>query len=400
MKKSLLLIPFLFLFFQKINGQVAPRLVKKVTQVYSDSLELYLDSKQLLYEYDFRGNVISEVEINLDEQGEIILWTGVEKEYDVNQLLIKETNRRYNWDLGIWITNDWIEFFYDENDCLIERRVVPNIVAAGFFTETIDYDNECQELGYISEREDGTLFGTGKTTYADNGNRVDAKTYFYIEAIDSLFFMGGLLRHVNDEKDVIELFDYSLWGSGHFFNYTHQLFEHDYQYGTDGKLNTKTLKTYDVVYPLNYVIHNPIILSDTFLSEIAMIEYHYCKDVLTKEEISFEQFESDGNVLLGERRVLYLYEGEDACFDFENKSIATIYPNPTSAILQIESPLLASGNTQMRVVDVNGKVVLGKLFVSREEKITLEVSHLANGTYFLQLLSGEHFISKKIIILK
>ena len=401
MKKSILLLPLFFLFFQKIDGQVEPRLVQQVVQVYSDSLEMFLDSKQLLYEYDSKGNVISETEINFDNQGEIISWEGKLKEFDTENLLIKETDRRYNWEVGIWITNDWIEFFYDENGCLVERKIVPNIASVDFSIQKIDHDNECQELGYISEREDGSLVGTGETRYTDEGNRIFAKNYFYIEAIDSLFYMGGLLRHINEEKDEIELFDYLLWGSGRFFENTHHLFEHDYQFGTNGILESKNRNTYDIVYHPNYNIHNPLeIYLDTFLSEVATIDYYYCQDVLVKEEIDFEQFDIDGNSFLGKRRVLYFYEGEDRCFDFENKSTASVYPNPTSGNIQIESPLLASGNTQIKVIDINGKIMLEKLVVARKELVSLNIGHLANGTYVLQLLSGEHFISKKIVIVK
>ena len=399
--KNLLILPFLFLFFQKINGQTEPRLVKQVVQVYSDSLEVFLDTQHLLYEYDFRGNMISETEINFDDQSEIVSWTGKLMEYDADDFLIKETNRRFNWDVGLWITNDWIEFFYDGDGCLIERKLTPNLASMPVSIQTIDFDNQCLELGYFWKNEDGTWRGKRETEYMDNGNSFFQKDFIYVEVLDSLFFLGGLLKNVNAENDEIELFDFLLFGSGSFFQYTHQLYDFEYQFGVDGNLESKDQITYDIMYHLNYNFHNPLeIYIDTFLSEVATLDYHYCQGLLTKEEIAFEQFDINGNSSLGNRQVLYFYEGKDACFDFENKSTATIYPNPTFGFVQIESPLLASGNTQIRVVDVNGKVMLEQLTISRAENTSLDLEHLANGTYVIQLMSGEYFVSEKLVVVK
>ena len=398
--KNLLLIPFFFLFFQKINGQNEPRLVKKVFEQYSDSLDLYLSQKQELFEYDFFGNVTSESQIDYDEEGEIISWTGVVKEYNTDHLLTKTTNRRYNWDVVIWITIDWVEFIYDENDCLIERIVVPNSVLDPKSTQTLELDNDCRELGYHSVTEDGDTFGKSEMAYDNRGNIIFIQDYFYIDIFDSLFLSRGVLQQFNEQNDKVDFFDYFLWGSGHLFDYTHELYEYEYRFDINDRLDNKLQTTYQVVYSNNYNIHNPTLPIDTFLSEIATVEYQYCKDVLIKEEVSFEEFDSDGNSFLGNRRVLYFYEGENACFDFENKSTASIYPNPTSSFVQIESPLFGSGNTQVQVIGVGGKVLLERLIFSREEKQELDLSRFLNGTYIIQLRNGEHFISKKIVVIK
>jgi Secretion system C-terminal sorting domain len=70
--------------------------------------------------------------------------------------------------------------------------------------------------------------------------------------------------------------------------------------------------------------------------------------------------------------------------------IHKIFPSPTNGETTIDFSVIEKGTVELSVVDVLGKVVLQKNIAVTEgaysEKIN--VAHLANGTYFLQLKSG------------
>jgi hypothetical protein len=69
-----------------------------------------------------------------------------------------------------------------------------------------------------------------------------------------------------------------------------------------------------------------------------------------------------------------------------------IYPNPTSEMVNFSSPILK--NSQVSIVDVNGKEVLSTL-VSNQNNIN--VSNLENGVYFIQVtIEGKKRIKKFI----
>ena len=75
--------------------------------------------------------------------------------------------------------------------------------------------------------------------------------------------------------------------------------------------------------------------------------------------------------------------------DDQNQLDISIYPNPTSDMLNID------GNyTQLKVVIYN---VLGKEILNKSIINNIDISHLDNGVYILQLLDGLKLITRKII---
>ena len=67
----------------------------------------------------------------------------------------------------------------------------------------------------------------------------------------------------------------------------------------------------------------------------------------------------------------------------------SIYPNPTSDMVFIE------GNyTQLKVIIYN---VLGKEILNKSITNSIDISHLDNGVYILQLSDGVKLITRKII---
>lgn len=84
---------------------------------------------------------------------------------------------------------------------------------------------------------------------------------------------------------------------------------------------------------------------------------------------------------------------------FEDGNLS-IYPNPTSEILNVELNGNFDKEITMNVVDVLGQVVGTKVIgkVNGSHKETVNVSTLAAGTYFINLSDGTNYITKKFTI--
>jgi len=72
-----------------------------------------------------------------------------------------------------------------------------------------------------------------------------------------------------------------------------------------------------------------------------------------------------------------------------------IYPNPSSGILNLKS---ITEIEQYSIFNISGKLLLRKLVNLKE--ITLELTNLENGTYFLNFTTNNSLVTKKIIVLK
>ena len=81
-----------------------------------------------------------------------------------------------------------------------------------------------------------------------------------------------------------------------------------------------------------------------------------------------------------------------------------VSPNPTSGRLLVQMPLLADGNKEVNIVfsDMTGKLILSKKYQVTGDmfKEELELSALAQGTYLLQVQTGDKLISRKIVLIK
>jgi surface protein len=78
-----------------------------------------------------------------------------------------------------------------------------------------------------------------------------------------------------------------------------------------------------------------------------------------------------------------------ASVDDQNQLDISIYPNPTSDIVYID------GNyTQLKVIIYN---VLGKEILNKSITNSIDISHLDNGVYILQLSDGVKLTTQRII---
>lgn len=100
-------------------------------------------------------------------------------------------------------------------------------------------------------------------------------------------------------------------------------------------------------------------------------------------------------------RYKFIYQGINECLDIENLDLKiSISPNPSDGEIQIFSPIFKTGNTEILVLSMDGKVLLQKNENSRCESDFIDLTFVQNGIYILQLQNGDHFVNEKIVIAK
>ena len=72
----------------------------------------------------------------------------------------------------------------------------------------------------------------------------------------------------------------------------------------------------------------------------------------------------------------------------------TLYPNPTSDIINIELPEV--GNYAIQITDISGKIVLNST-LNNQNYITIDVSSLLENVYVVSIQNGGFEFKGKIV---
>jgi peptidyl-prolyl cis-trans isomerase B (cyclophilin B) len=79
--------------------------------------------------------------------------------------------------------------------------------------------------------------------------------------------------------------------------------------------------------------------------------------------------------------------------------IASIYPNPATQQLNVELKLKENAPLQMKLRDVQGKVVWSQEYKYSEElKVKIDISSFSKGLYLLDVQQGTYFNSEKVVV--
>ncbi len=76
--------------------------------------------------------------------------------------------------------------------------------------------------------------------------------------------------------------------------------------------------------------------------------------------------------------------------------VFTISPNPTNALLTINSGKVINGNVKIEVIDALGKILIAEDYKEFNQS-TINVSTLSSGIYFVKISSGDNATTKKFI---
>ncbi|MGB3075746.1 MAG: T9SS type A sorting domain-containing protein, partial [Chitinophagales bacterium] len=81
-----------------------------------------------------------------------------------------------------------------------------------------------------------------------------------------------------------------------------------------------------------------------------------------------------------------------------------VYPNPvnSSATMQLYFTANNAGDYNIKVVDINGRVVsnISQHFESGDQQLEIETAVLSDGMYFISVSDGLHSASTKFIKIK
>lgn len=74
-----------------------------------------------------------------------------------------------------------------------------------------------------------------------------------------------------------------------------------------------------------------------------------------------------------------------------------VYPNPFNAELQISGSELTDA-VSIQLIDITGKVMMSEVVVAVNNTVTLNTAAIQQGTYFVQIVSGNGLkITKKVV---
>jgi hypothetical protein len=99
----------------------------------------------------------------------------------------------------------------------------------------------------------------------------------------------------------------------------------------------------------------------------------------------------------GELKGDFLSSGSPAPVTAGNLTTFQLMPNPASNDLQLGNDVLPAINV-LKIIDMQGKEIMTRENVQASQH--LDVTHLANGTYLVQIKSGTQTVSKKVVISK
>lgn len=108
----------------------------------------------------------------------------------------------------------------------------------------------------------------------------------------------------------------------------------------------------------------------------------------------------DGYILVGNSTGLYRYplifvSNSDAQYSTQE---IEVYPNPGNDILNITSAPGSENDVFVSVWSLDGNLVLSASYTEASQAHSISVSHLASGLYIVQVVQGERFTTRQIVI--
>ena len=89
--------------------------------------------------------------------------------------------------------------------------------------------------------------------------------------------------------------------------------------------------------------------------------------------------------------------GTTAAYDEGSDLVYKVYPNPTNDKVYIDINSAELNGTEMRITDINGKVLVRKQIQSNEGKIEIDMSSFKSGVYLLKSGNNKKSVIRKLI---
>ena len=380
------MLPFifssLFLIFITPNhtDAQAPRVVKKKTEYLNAASPDYYLVKTEEFGYNEFSDTTFHTTVVYALDSSVVDWRGFFYEYDDKRRLTKKLKRRYNPDVDLWITKDWKEYFYNENDCLIEILNIDNSGTNDPYSLYFTVNENCESVEVTSSLNSNFI---QKIEYPDENNSTIYKGYYVPNVLYS-----KVENIFNERGEIIKESRLTLNFGVDTSQYQLHKYTYDYIQDPITGFNNTVIQQYYNNYNIGFGYGDSIIYKYG-------IQYDY--EYLCDGSISTLKTQLV-NLIANKKRITFYYDGKNECFDYDQNLDAKIYPNPSNGIINIESNIFESGDTQIQVFSMDGKYIGEQSIHSRNPTQLLDFGLLNNGIYYLRIKSEQHFITKKMII--
>jgi len=171
-----------------------------------------------------------------------------------------------------------------------------------------------------------------------------------------------------------------------------------------GALNTSASQVANTTYPIPGMIGNsPILPTNAAVNDQVPMQFDYRQLYTTVMQDWLCMTESEASQVLGGNYVkLPIFDSTLlSSINFEEKTNLDIllYPNPSSdGTINLQFPELVKAHLQFTVYSINGNLIENSIAYVEDNKINLNYSKLASGTYILSIDWNSQKIYKKFII--
>ena len=392
-----------FIFGAFFNTNAQPKLVETIEQIWIADSTKWRNSGRSMYEYD-NELLISELDqhwfTGRNDWGNA---NGADYFYDNNGRLEKEIINNYNTGTDDYQNLYTNTYHYNDDGCLVaednEIVSIHGVYPQHYYEYTVD------ENCYITARLWKALQPNGDTIYKKNTYVNDAEGQVKIDSQYAFFNNEWQLHYerffeYDEASRLIEKVEYLLFSNS--INSETETWEYDEHGQLIHRIKTRnsnfnpnkqiSKEEISLIYDSqNRVIQRRTIPYRFDAQEPPITERfdYYCGDILRT---------SGSDELPRIYRKSYEYDlglDEDCIKNLTDKSI-TIFPNPVDNQLMIDSDLLSGERTKIYLYDVLGRQFLEQEFSILFNQLSIDVSFLEKGVYFLTIENGEEIETMRL----
>ena len=171
-----------------------------------------------------------------------------------------------------------------------------------------------------------------------------------------------------------------------------------------GALNTSASQVANTAYPIPGMIGNsPTLPTNASVNDQVPMQFDYRQLYTTVMQDWLCMSESEATQVLGGNYVkLPIFDStllSNINFEEKNNLDILLYPNPSSdGTINLQFPELVKAHLQFTVYSINGNLIENSISHVEENKVNLNYSNLASGTYILSIDWNGQKIYKKFII--
>lgn len=103
---------------------------------------------------------------------------------------------------------------------------------------------------------------------------------------------------------------------------------------------------------------------------------------------------TDGNACVS---IATFTVGTTAAYDFGNDLVYKVYPNPTNDKIYIDINSSELSGSEMRITDINGKVILRKQIGLKDNTVEIDLSGFNSGVFMMKIENNRKSVVRKLI---